>query len=323
MKRTLSALSIIVALVLFAGCNSKAENTAAKETTAAESAETTIPESVATPAETTAASKIEEETAAEQTAAGGAEAGKEGLSDLLDLFPVSDIAAPDGTTLSKYDAIDAYDNRIVFDCGYVRYAKPLFDNTDISPWLFNWDTYEFNNETGESDNTGYFQVKEGQQLDNGLTVSKAETTFSVINVEDDNGNKRKETAVVNSIADFSGEITIEGVLYCFPGTPEYIDVQGDLKFYPNPTADESILVPYDMVQMPTRIVDPNRNYALIFDGCSYSLGNINDVSVNIKSLFETTDYVNAKITVSNIRIIYDDEFAGRICYGELKQVEAI
>lgn len=322
MKRTLSALSVISALVLFAGCNASTENTAPKETTAAESAEATISGSAAAPAEMTSAQK-EEETAAEQTSAGGAEAGKEGLSELLDLFPVSDIAAPDGTTLSKYDAIDAYDNRIVFDCGFVRYAKPLFDNTELSPGLFNWDTYEFSNETDISDNTGYFRVTEGQRLDNGLTVSRAETAFSVINVEDDNGNKRKEAAVVNSVAEFSGEITIEGVLYCFPGTPEYIDVQGDLKFYPDSTAGESILVPYDMVQMPTRIVDTNRNYALIFDGCSYSLGNINDVSVNIKSLFETTDYVNAKITVSNLRIVYDDEFAGRICYGELKQVEAI
>ena len=251
------------------------------------------------------------------------ETENEGLSELIDSFPVIDISAPDGATLSKYDAIGAYDNRIVFDCGFIRYAKPLFDNTEISPGLFNWETYEFNIGISEADNTGYFQVKEGQRLDNGLAVSKAETTFAVINVEDDNGNKHKETAVVNSVAEFSGEITIEGVLYCFPGIPEYIDVQGDLKFYPNPTADNNILVPYDMVQMPTRVVDPNRNYALIFDGCAFSLGNINDIPVDIKSQFETKDYINAKITINNLRIIYDEDFAGTICCGEIKQVEAI
>lgn len=80
---------------------------------------------------------------------------------------------------------------------------------------------------------------------------------------------------------------------------------------------------YDMVQMPTRVVDPNRNYALIFDGCAFSLGNINDIPVDIKSQFETKDYINAKITINNLRIIYDEDFAGTICCGEIKQVEAI
>lgn len=245
------------------------------------------------------------------------------LLQMIEVYPVSEITAPDGETLSKYDAVNIIDNIIMFDCAYVRYANPLFDNTDISPELFNWETYEFNTNITISDNTGYFQLKQGDKLDNGLTVTKTETAFSIMNVADENGDVRQEAMVLSSSAEFAGEATIEGILYCFPGIPEYIDVQGDLKLYPNPTVDNKIFVPYNTVQMPVRVVDPNREYALIFDGCAYNLGNIDTISLNIKDWFETTDYVPCKVTISNIQLIYDDNRMGQMCKGEIKQVEKI
>ena len=130
---------------------------------------------------------------------------------MIEAYPVSEITAPDGETLSKYDAVNIIDNIIMFDCAYVRYANPLFDNTDISPELFNWETYEFNTNITISDNTGYFQLKQGDKLDNGLTVTKTETAFSIMNVAVENCDVRQEAMVLSSSAEFAGEATIEGI----------------------------------------------------------------------------------------------------------------
>ena len=243
--------------------------------------------------------------------------------ELIEKFPVEEIQAPDGTTLYKSDAFGAYDDRICFDTSFVRYAYPLFESTDASEQLFDWETYEFNSNMAISESTDYFQIKKGEVLSNGLIASDAITTFSVRNISDEDGNIQKQPFLIKSSIEFEGEVTIEGVLYCFPGIPEYVDVQGDLKLYPNPTVNNSILVPYKMVQMPTRIVDPNRNYALIFDGVAYNLGNINEISVNIKSLFEENDYVYCKVTIDHLQLIYDEDFAGQICYAEIKEVEVV
>ncbi len=243
--------------------------------------------------------------------------------ELIEKFPLDEIQAPDGTTLFKGDAIGAYDNRICFDTAFVRYAYPLFESTDTSDHLFDWETYEFNENLIKSESTDYFLIKKGDILSNGLVASNTESVFEAMNFSDEAGNIKKGVWLLKSSVEFEGEVTIEGVLYCFPGIPEYIDVQGDLKLYPNPTVDTKILVPYNTVQMPTRIVDPNRNYALIFDGVAFNLGNINEIAVDIKSLFEENDYVYCKVTIDHLRLIYDDDFAGQICYGEIKEVEVL
>lgn len=236
---------------------------------------------------------------------------------LIDAFALDSFTAPDGSTVNKSEAVYAGGSEesgvtfaIGFDFSYMRYAEPLFDNTFDNPDLIDWDTLEFNTDIGFLvENTNYFKVKAGDTLENGLTVESAQYWIGT------------DGEVFSSEIILNGELTLEGILYCFAEIPEYIDNQGDLLFFADSTKNHLIPVArgYGIDTTARWMYD---NFAAIYDGQNIHFGNINDISVDIDDLFRDVNYVKAKITMKGVRVMYTENGGGFI-YAEPVDVEVI
>lgn len=152
-------------------------------------------------------------------------------------YPENEISLPDGTVVSKTEAVKTYtDNEmpvLEFNFGFLRYAKPVFQNSIDDPDCYNYDTWTFNNPVDIIiDDPDYFRVEAGDVLENGMTVDSA--NYKVM-------WKNEEQTFVESEVSISGECVYEGILMCRQGENYAEDVY-DLVFYADPTGDNLLPV---------------------------------------------------------------------------------
>lgn len=236
---------------------------------------------------------------------------------MIDSFALDSFTAPDGSTVSKSEAAyalgtDGNTFAVGFDFSYMRYAKPIFTTTFDDPSLINWETLEFSTETYTPvESPDYFKVKTGDTLENGLTVESAKFWI-------DSSGELYSSEIV-----FSGNLTLEGVLYCTAGDPDYVDVQGDLIFFADTIKSNLIPVPKDFsVDFTEGHVDTLDKFAASFDGKRIHLGNISEVSVDLSNKFDSGNYIKAKVTMRGMRLMYNEN-GGALIYAEPVSVEKL
>ena len=120
----------------------------------------------------------------------------------------------------------------------------------------------------------------------------------------------------------SGELALEGILYCVAENPDYVDEQGDLMFFADSTKSSFVPMPNNPVDFTEKWTDTSDNFAAVFDGKRIHFGNINDVSVDLSDTFRNSSYVEAKITMKGVRVMYTENGGGFI-YAEPVDVEVI
>ena len=238
------------------------------------------------------------------------------IQKLIDTFPLDTFIGFDGKEVKKTDAVGAMQleeggtTYLTYDFAYLRYAKPIWKNTLLDKDLMDWDTFEFDEEIEyQIADPNYFKVKAGDTLDDGLSVTKATTTFYPQFVENENGASGLEMWQIRAAIDFEGHLTLSGILHCFAGDTDYIDMDGDLYFYPNPTNTDVIVPSGGSPSMDSimTVVDAGTKFVLVYDGQRISLGNVNDGSIiDLKGIIDKGEYRNATVTLDNIRVVYND-----------------
>lgn len=152
-------------------------------------------------------------------------------------YPENEIGLPDSSVVSKNEAVRTYrDNEmpvLEFNFGFLRYAKPVFQNSIDDPDCYNEDTLKFNAPVDiVIDDPDYFKVKAGDVLENGMTVDSA--NYKVM-------WKNEKQTFVESEVTISGEAVYEGILMCRKGE-DYAEDVYDLVFYADPTGENPLPV---------------------------------------------------------------------------------
>lgn len=235
------------------------------------------------------------------------------VEEVMANFAYDSFTTPDGMEIMLTEAVSQTNNyNLCFDFGYIRYAEPIYSDTDIDPGLYDFENYEFTAEPTAPEDVEYFRVEKGQVLDNGLTVKDASYIMG-------------PWGFARNSVELEGEITLEGILFCFFEI-EYRYDWDDLIFYPNPTG---VAVPdiYCYSPVPTasevyltRDVDLDNEFAFICDGIDFRLGNINEVG-DI-DWFKDRSLVKAKVTLENLKLEYVAD-AGSFAYATIKNVELL
>lgn len=220
---------------------------------------------------------------------------------------------PDGSRVEKGEAVISNADIMGFNFAIMRYAQPVYWDTDTNSDLYDFENFEYNiSPCIKIENIEYIKILTGQTLENGLTVSEASCMAY------DAGGVCRVGAV-----DFSldGSITMDGILYCAEDD-EYIDAQGDVIFYPNPTQSDYIPMPYEAdTALTFSGLDLNSKFAFICDGGPFRLGNINDMNTDISDYFENGHYVKVKAELTGIKVRYDESRGGILTKAVLADVE--
>ncbi len=159
--------------------------------------------------------------------------------------------------------------------------------------------------------TEYISVRAGDRLANGLDVESAFIEVYPIG----SAGKKRVTLGSNTVAT-SGELTLDGVLYCLTEDSVYISDQGDMLFFAESCQSGAIIAPCGKLQNETKRLDLSRFYdskekfAVCFDGAHLSLGNIYENDSVSESFFKKSPYVSAEIIVENPTYSYSDSIGG-------------
>lgn len=229
----------------------------------------------------------------------------------IDAFDMDDFPAPDGTVLKKADATlvegsGSFTHAVGYEFSYVRKVMPFFRSSIDEPNMIDWDTLEFNPPLPEApDDYGYFKIKAGDMLDNGLTVKSAEIYF---------GHGMDGTLWYNS-AEFEGELTLDGVLYCFPEDDYNID-KGAVIFFPDTAKHSDLVTPYaDLDRDPGVFRDSSLNFVVASSGNYFNIGNESEMPSDISELFRHKSFVKAKVTLKNIS--YRSTTSGVLSFADI------
>ncbi len=218
-------------------------------------------------------------------------------SSELDYFPLENITMPDGSVVSKYEGKYAEPDYLNFDFSFIRYAQPIYYSTFDDPDLIDWETLMFKiDPTAPIENQNYFKVEAGDKLQNGLTVRSAK--YSVY----------KNGSVSISSIEFDGELTLTGILYCYPESDFLNTSLGDLVFFADPTEVDSLPVSivsdYNEVTEPW--IDEENKIAWISDKVLFHIGNINKTPVDLSEIITLGEYAKVKITLKSIKMGWSD-----------------
>lgn len=314
MKRIIALFTTLTALLL-TGCsgNSKSVSTNQSEPTDSEpvstnQSEPTDPKSEEYSSDENKNIELDDETLA-----------------LIQDFSLDSFVGFDGNTVEKSEAVAAEKGLddcvyLTFDFAYMRYATPIWKNSAENPDLIDWNTLEYNDDTSIILNDPkYFKVKQGDVLENGLTVESAKSVFYAINECDEDGNISKEAVQLRNEIALSGELTLNGILHCVSGDSDYIDSDGDLLFFADTSDFSYIPVPSTSnsgMDIITKSADASSVFAIVCDGYRFYLGNINTVSTDLSGIIDSGDYLETEITLDNIRISYSD-VGGKIVNADI------
>lgn len=139
------------------------------------------------------------------------------LKSAIDKFPLDSVTLPDGSTVSKNQAIsaNASGEALIFPFAFYRIASPVFRTTADDPSLIryvngNWESAVDTDALAKEIDLTYKKAVKGTALGNGLTVHTAECQI----------DSRGE--ITDCCLYFDGEITLTGVLHYLPEEVMYI-----------------------------------------------------------------------------------------------------
>ncbi len=240
------------------------------------------------------------------------EISKEELKAAIDAFPLDEITLPDGSKVSKDQAV--YGNTIAetltFPFAFYRIASPIYKTTADDPDLIryadgNWEaTVDTDALANEIDRT-YKKAAPGGVLENGLTVSGAVCTV------DSRGNVSEGTIY------FDGEITLSGALNYSPEERMYIAPDA-MSLRPD-SVKAKIPVLYESKVWVYHYWDGFSNgendppFYMYFDSKAFNLGNKSDKEYkkfDFDGVFGDKTTVIATVTVSDIKM---DSITGAKC----------
>lgn len=240
------------------------------------------------------------------------EISKKELKAAIDAFPLDEITLPDGSKVSKDQAV--YGNTIAetltFPFAFYRIASPIYKTTADDPDLIryangHWEaTVDTDALANEIDRT-YKKAAPGDVIENGLTVSGAVCTV------DSRGNISKGTIY------FDGEITLSGALNYLPEERMYIAPDA-MSLRPD-SVKAKIPVLYESKVWVYHYWDGFSNgendppFYMYFDSKAFNLGNKSDKEYqkfDFDGVFGDKTTVIATVTVSDIKM---DSITGAKC----------
>ncbi len=222
------------------------------------------------------------------------------LKAAIEKFPLDTITLPDGSSVSKYDAISANGPDLVFDFAFYRNASPIYKTTLDDPDLIRYEdgfwqpAVDLDSLDKEID-ASYKKASKGDVLENGLSVRDAKCQIN------DRGG------ILNDIF-FDGSITVPGMINYLPEEQAYISA-GTLYFRPD-TTKALIPKPYSSKIRVGQYWDGYGNgeddppFYMYYDGPAWVLGSINDSKYDkydLKSAFGDKTTIPATVTVGNIK----------------------
>lgn len=221
------------------------------------------------------------------------EPSEDAVKAALDAFPMDDFPAPDGTVLKKADAT-LFSNlpiAVGYEFSYIRKVQPVFRNTIDEPDSFDWNEMQFTPELPEaSEDLGYFKIKAGDVLDNGLTVKSAEIYLGM----------GIDGQTYYTAAEFDGELTLDGILYCFPEDGYNIG-KGDVYFFPDCAKHTDFIAPYEEFLIePNLFCDMDDSLAIAYSGNNLYLGNESEMPSDVSELFRHKTSLKARITITDL-----------------------
>lgn len=271
--------------------------------------DTQKPANVPLPAEPDPESSPESVTAANYPRISQAE-----LKSAIDKFPLDSITLPDGSTVSKNQAIsaNASGEALIFPFAFYRIASPIFKTTDDDPSLIryvngNWESTVDTDALAKEIDLTYKKAVKGTALGNGLTVRTAECQI----------NSRGE--VTDCCLYFDGEITLTGVLHYLPEEEMYI-TPDTMNFRPDLTK-ASLPVIYSSINWIGQFWDGFGNpendppFYMYFDLAVWTLGNKSDAQysgLGLDDLFGDKTTVTAALTISDLSFTPYNSASGRI-----------
>lgn len=268
--------------------------------------------------------------------------------EMISVLTTQSLVGPDGETVLMTDAVDAVNDKgerlysqellkdedgdyildengipmmdettvdvmLTFDFAYIRYARPYFYAGK----------YIEDEEREPLPEMKWFKVREGDRLDCGLTVKKAQLDmFPVLGWN--------HLTYLQTI-ELDGEITLEGMLFATTNPNDYASKVGDLNFIVDPTKTEGIpVVRLDHDQNEVwynlnRIMNHDYEPEYIESDVSntWYIGNIDDDNFDESSIFGGDELVNVKVTLKNVKLDVFDEFAGGGISGENVTAEIV
>ncbi|MCL2019807.1 MAG: hypothetical protein FWG70_08620 [Oscillospiraceae bacterium] len=243
------------------------------------------------------------------------------LLSAISEFPLDSFTGLDGITISKTEATGFAGNILIFDFGYIREPSLEYLTTFNTPDLFDFDRLEFNEDFDSNVSINYIKAEKGDII-NGFQVEAASFAVSVMNFEDENGDIYQEINVIECTVVFSGTHTITGVMYRVPTDPDYIDMGGDLLFYPDASSERFFPLPYSFTSFPTQVFDFDSRFALRGDTTRLFLGNEKDYANDIGEYFKESDYIQFEITVTDLAVMYHETGSAR-SGGKLSEYKII
>ena len=236
----------------------------------------------------------------------------EDVQKVIDTFEADSFTTPDGTEVMLTEASSQMGDLVLnFDFAYIRYALPIYSDTDIDPELYDFESFQFNTDTYATLEQKPFKVVKGDVLDNGLTVTEANYTVAPWDTEH---------AFENGVT-LEGEWELEGVLYRAP-EDDYMIAKDEVLFYPNSNSG-TVPASFDpYVAIPISPVDLHDEFAFMNDGGQYSLGDVHEMDVDIADWFDDQVYVKVKVTLDGLRIRYSDNFGSQY-WSTLKSAEIL
>lgn len=312
MKKKIAILSAL-AVILCAGCTS--ENNNSSESSSVESSSNS---SIETSSDVSTESSIVESSSSAESSSSESE---NSIQPSQDKFP-EEFTGFVGETLYGKDA-EQRDNLCYFDgFAYVRWATPVFDNTLKTPDLINWDTYEMPkyDHIIQQKDPKWFVVKPGDVLENGLVVKSAHCVFEGFEYDGKKYVRQTETEV-----EFENTLTLTGILYCQPEDGVYV-TEGDMYFFADSTENSLIpVIDYDFGTSNNYFLDKwvSPELALVYDNSSFSVGNMNDVTVDLSGIIKKGGFSKVKVTLDNIKLIAVEYSATTGAYGDIVTIEKI
>ncbi|MBD5115964.1 MAG: hypothetical protein HDT48_00415 [Ruminococcaceae bacterium] len=247
---------------------------------------------------------------------------KNDLQAALEEFSIDSFIAPDGSEHSISEAVAGYYDPTTFSCSltfdfaYIRYAQPIYFDTDSDPEIYNFENRKYDSVSPFTsiEKPKYFQISAGQTLANGLTVSKA--CFTIYPANNDKGYNVAECETV-----LEGTFTMNGIIFKYSKDPQFIYTVNDVLFYADPTANEYIPTAYAETNITLNGAD--NKFAFIGDTPKFFLGNINDIDIDLSNYFTEGDFTKVKATVTDVVIRYFESGGGNRSSCTLIDIESI
>ena len=283
------------------------------------SAKTDEPASEPVPIIRTEASEISEKTEVPETSE------KDELKAALELFPYDSFPAPDGSIVRKEEAIEGtviskFETLLVYDGAYIKYAPPIYIDTDSDPSLYDFSSDKWNGDildelreiTGEC-----FKVKKGDVLENGLKVieARSERRGDLLYGYGYNGFSSSEII-------FEGSLTLEGVLYCSPEYELGASDENEVLFFPD-TAKNGFIpcmvtdvaeakINKTLIDGSKRFADKNNEFAFISGinpRSAFSLGDLSKIAF-LSGKLSKGECLKATVTITDISIRLSNQYSG-------------